>query len=93
MIQDMTRREAILVAPLSIWFALVLTAPGNSQSLLALQSTPTLKVFCVQLSGLSHSAIQGAESEAERMLGPVRIDLSWIECTSRVLSAPRLAPG
>jgi hypothetical protein len=87
MMQRMTCRKRILVAPLFIWFSLALTAPGNSQSLLALQSTPTLKVFVYSFPELSHSVIQGAESEAERMLRPVRIDLNWIDCTSRLLSA------
>jgi hypothetical protein len=92
MIQGMTCRETILVAPLSIWVYLALSALGNSQSLLALQSTPTLKVFVYSFPELSHSVIQGAESEAERMLRPVRIDLNWIDCTSRVLSASCWSP-
>jgi hypothetical protein len=92
MIQHMTCRETILIAPLSLWFSLALAAAGNSQSLLAPQSTPTLKVFVYSFPKLSHSVIQGAESEAERMLRPVRIDLNWIDCTSRVLPASCWSP-
>jgi hypothetical protein len=85
MIRAMTCRETILLASLAIWFSLALTADSNAQPLLALQSTPKLNVFVYGFLGLSPSVIQGAETEAARMLGRVPIELKWIDCTSRVL--------
>ena len=84
MIQGMKRRETILLASLSIWFCLALTAASNAQSLIALQSTPKLNVFVYGFPTLSQSVVRGAETEAVRMLGPVPIGLKWIDCTSRV---------
>jgi hypothetical protein len=86
MIPGMACRETILVAPLSVWFFLALNAPGNAKSLLARQNTPALKVFVYGFPGLSPAVVQGAETEAARMLGPVPLELEWVNCTSRVLS-------
>ena len=80
----MTCRKTVLVGSFSIWFSLALTAGNNAQSLIALQSTQKLTVFVYSFPGLSPSVVQGAETEAVRMLGPVPIELKWIDCTSRV---------
>src|SRR4051812_11575667 len=85
MINGMNSRPTILITPLSIWFALALNALGNAQSLLALQSTPTLRVFVYSFPGLSPGVLQGAEGEAARVLRPVPIQWSWIDCTGRVM--------
>jgi hypothetical protein len=85
MIHGMTYRQAILFAPVSIWFSLGLTAPGNAQSRLAPQSTPKLRVFVSTFPRLSASILQGAESEAARMLRPAQIELQWIDCNSRTV--------
>jgi hypothetical protein len=84
MIHGMKCRETIPLASFSIWFSLALTAGSNAQSLIALQSTPKLNVFVYGFPRLSRSVVQGAETEAVRMLGPVPIGLKWVDCTSRV---------
>jgi hypothetical protein len=83
MIHDMTYRQAILFAPVSIWFSLGLSAPGNAHSRLAPQSTPKLRVFVSGFPHLSASVLQDAESEAVRLLRPAQIQLQWIDCNSR----------
>jgi hypothetical protein len=87
MILGMNRRPTILMAPLSLWLALARSAPGNAQSSLELdlQSTLTLRVFVYSFPGLSPVVLQGAESEAARILRPVPIEWSWIDCTGRVM--------
>jgi hypothetical protein len=91
MIHGMICREAILIAPLSVLFSLVV-AHGNSQSLSALQRTPALKVFVYSFPGLSPLALQGAESEATRILRPVPIEWQWIDCTTREVPASCNSP-
>lgn len=71
----------------TILIALILAAPVNAQSLLALQSTPTLRVFVYSFPGSFPPALGVAESEAARLLRPAQIELKWIDCTSRVLPA------
>jgi hypothetical protein len=83
MIHGMTYRQAILFAPVSIWFFLGLTAPGNAYSRLAPQSTPKLRLFVSSFPRLSASVVQDAENEAARMLRPAQIELQWIDCNSR----------
>ena len=87
MILGMNRCLMILIAPLSLWLALARSAPGNAQSSLELnlQSTPTLRVFVYGFSGLPPGVLQGAESEAVRLLRPVPIEWQWIDCTGRVM--------
>jgi hypothetical protein len=85
-------REMILVASLSFCLSLELSASGNTQASIALQSTPELKVFVYGFSGLSRSVVQGAEAEAASILGGVPIQLQWINCTSHVLPAPCQLP-
>jgi hypothetical protein len=92
MIRGMTSRHTILTALLSVWLSLGLTAPVRAQSLIALQSTPTLKVFVYGFPRLSPSVVQDAEREATRMLRTVSIEWKWINCTSRVLSESCLSP-
>jgi hypothetical protein len=94
MIHGMNRRLTILIAPLFLWFALALNAPRNAQSLVEsdFQSTPTLKVFVYSFPGLPPSLLQGAESEAARVLRPVPIQWSWIDCTGRLMPAPCQSP-
>src|SRR5690242_8152099 len=83
MIPGMMCREKIIFAPISALLYLGLTA----ESSLALQSTPTLNVFVYSFAGLSPWVLEGAESEAARMLRPVGVALVWVNCTSQVLSA------
>lgn len=83
MIHGMTCCRTVLVAPLSIWLSLGLTAPGNAQSRLALQSTPTLKVFVYTFAGAPPYALEGAENEASRILRPAQVELRWMDCASR----------
>lgn len=71
----------------TILIALILTVPANAQSLLALQSTPTLRVFVYGFPGFSPWVLGVAENEAMRLLRPAQIELKWIDCTSRVLPA------
>jgi hypothetical protein len=94
MIHGMNGCPTTLMAPLSLWFALALSAPGNAQSLVEsdLQSTPTLKVFVYSFPGLSPGMLQGAEREATRLLRPVPIQWSWIDCTGRVMPARCQSP-
>ena len=85
-------RETILVASLSLCFSLELSASGNTQSSIALQSTPVLKVFIYGFPGLSSSVVQGAKTEAASILRGVPMHLQWIDCTSHVLPAPCQLP-
>jgi hypothetical protein len=87
MIDGMTCRQTMLVASLSIWFSLGLTAPGNAEPRLALQSTPRLNVFIYGSPELSASVLERAESEASRIVHPAQIELRWIDCASRALAA------
>lgn len=79
----MNCRTPLLIAPLCLWFYLALTARGDTQALLALQSTPTLQVFIYSFPGLSPGVLQGAETEATRLLRAVPIDWQWVNCTVR----------
>jgi hypothetical protein len=80
-------RHILLLASLSIWFSLGLTASGNAQSRLALQPTPRLNVFIYGSPELSAAVLERAESEASRILHPADIELRWINCASRALAA------
>jgi hypothetical protein len=86
MIRGMACPQMALVAALTLWHSLPPMAVGNVQSLLALQSNPILKVFVYRCPELSSSVIQGAETEAARILRPVRIELNWIDCSTRMQS-------
>ena len=85
MIHGMTCRETTLIAALSLWFPL--SAPGKAQSSLALQSTPTLKVFVYTFPGVSPYALEGAETETSRILHSAHIELRWIDCALRSRAA------
>jgi hypothetical protein len=81
MIPGMMCRKKIIFVPISALLCLALT----SESSLALQSTPTLNVFVYCFPGLSSWVLEGAESEAMRILHPLGIELKWINCISQVL--------
>lgn len=85
MIRSMKHCQTILIA-------LILTAPVNAQSLLAPQSTPTLRVFVYSFPGFSPWGLGVAENEAMRLLRPAQIELKWIDCNSRVLPASCRSP-
>src|SRR5579884_3803864 len=87
MMHGMTCSQMLLVAPLSIWLSLGLSAPGNARSRLAFQSTPRLNVFVYGSPKLSVAVLERAESEASRILHPAHIELRWIDCASRRLAA------
>lgn len=63
-------------------FCLALTPAGNAVSPLTPQSALTLRVFVYGFPRLSPWVLQGAETEATRILCPVRLPLEWIDCTS-----------
>ncbi|MCU1263030.1 MAG: hypothetical protein JWO80_5915 [Bryobacterales bacterium] len=54
--------------------------------------SPELTVRVYGFSGLSHRVLQGAETEAARMLRSVPIDLRWVNCTSQVNSGSCASP-
>jgi hypothetical protein len=85
-------RETILVTSLSLCFSLKLSASGNKQSSIAVQSTPELKLFVYGFPGLSSPVVQAAETEAASILRGVPIQLHWIDCTSHVLAVPCQLP-
>ncbi|HEY7303102.1 MAG TPA: hypothetical protein VH601_03235 [Bryobacteraceae bacterium] len=60
---------------------LVARTPADSS--LADDSVPELTVRVYSFPALSAWALQGAETEAARMLHPVDIELIWVTCTSR----------
>lgn len=60
------------------------SASGNTQSSIAPQSTPELKVFLYSFPGLSSLVLQGAQAEAASILRGVPIQLQWIDCTWHV---------
>jgi hypothetical protein len=91
MIRGMNYPKTLLVAPLSLWFSLSLSAVGNAQSGFGLQSTPTVRVLVYSFSGLSPTVLQEAETEALRLLHPASLQLEWIDCTGRVLPASCLS--
>src|ERR1700730_2001972 len=54
--------------------------------------SPELTIRVYGFFGLSHWVLQGAETEAARMLRSVPIDLRWINCTSQVISGSCASP-
>lgn len=87
MIRGMRHPKKALVAALTLWLSPAPMVIGNAQSLLALQSNPILKVFVYRCPELPRSVIQGAETEATRILRPARIKFNWVECTAGMQSA------
>jgi hypothetical protein len=59
---------------------------------LAPPSTPELQVRVFGFPGLSAWTLNGAETEATRMLRPVHIELAWVDCTSRTPPAACVSP-
>lgn len=59
---------------------------------LAPQSTPELKVRVYSFPGFSTPMLTDVEREAIRMLHPVHMKLSWIDCTSRPFPASCTSP-
>jgi hypothetical protein len=89
------RFELLLFAACLSWITGCAAAQGSSVSdsrSIALQSSPRLNVFIYGFPALSPSVVQGAETEAMRMLGPVSIELKWVNCTSRVPAESCQAP-
>jgi len=99
MIRGMICRETNV--PIAISFLVVLAClaseprPLNARSTeLALvhQSTPKLNVRIYSFSAVSAWTLDAAETEAVRMLGPVFIELNWIDCTSPMPPVACMSP-
>jgi hypothetical protein len=69
-----------------------LAAATATESPLANQSTPGLKVRVYGFPGLSPTVLREAYTEASRMLRPMPIDLEWVDCDSQVLSIECKSP-
>jgi hypothetical protein len=69
-----------------------LAAATVTESPLATQSTPGLKVRVYGFPGLSQSVLHEAYTEAARMLHPLSIDLEWVDCNSVALSIECKSP-
>lgn len=80
MMRGMTRRSNVFCLVPTLF---LLSSPGPIKAdSLALQSTPEISVFVYGFPGLSSWVVEGAETEAERLLRPARIRLKWVNCTS-----------
>ena len=93
MIQGMRCRENLLP---SITLALLLAGfvaeptpliAGNATRSLVANQPDGLTVQVYGFPGLSPWTVRGAETEAERILRSAALRLTWIDCTSRVVSA------
>ena len=71
------------VASLLLCLANLPHADATIDLALAPQSTPELNVLVYSFPGFSTRMLYEAEIEAMRVLHPVHMELSWIDCTSR----------
>ena len=69
-----------------------LTAKTISESSLSHQPAPELHVRIYSFAGMPPSLLGEAEFEAARLLHSVKIELKWVDCTSRALPASCLSP-
>jgi hypothetical protein len=72
----------LLTLPIVGPTALAARVPTKSSQ----KSTPRLSVRVYSFAGLSTWLLQAAEMEAARLLREVRLDLTWVDCTSRLNS-------
>ncbi|HEY7307395.1 MAG TPA: hypothetical protein VH601_24940 [Bryobacteraceae bacterium] len=82
------RNNTLLSALFLFWLS---STCGNAESL-ALQSTPTIDVFVYAFPGFSSWILEGAETEAARVLRPARIELHWMHCSSEAAPASCHSP-
>src|SRR5689334_21757139 len=94
MIQGMLSRASSLYATgfaiqwISLFGSVARTGAATDPSDSAgYKSTPQLNVRVYSFPGLAPGLLQAAEMEASRLLGDVRLNLNWVDCTSRVVSA------
>ena len=69
-----------------------LAAATVTESPLANQSTPGLKIRVYGFPGLSPSVLREAYTEASRMLHPIPIELEWVDCSFPVFSIACKSP-
>ena len=91
------KKNAFAARCVMVWLAgfpsglTTLTAWAATDSL-ANPHTPELKIRVYGFPGLAPWVLREADIEATRMLRPVSIELKWVDCTSRVLSASCTSP-
>jgi len=100
MLRGVVRYEKVSSVSLTLWISLAgfLTIPASciaraaSGSSAGHQPAAKLNVRVYGFQGLSAWTLQGAETEAARVLRPVNIELTWVDCDAHVPAASCVSP-